>query len=92
MVEFTVVQAATDSLARNQAARYPNVKWCCLNGETVYWAIPNQEGSLPNELRLLGGPPQRHKVISTLLFKLVMLFCPISPGHVLLLIRALSGC
>ena len=58
MVEFTVVQAAADQLARNHAARHPDVKWCCLNNETVYWVPSDRESSLPDELRLLGGPPQ----------------------------------
>ena len=58
MLEFTVVQAAADPLARHHAARHPDVKWCCLNDETVYWATPDRESSLPDELRLLGGPPQ----------------------------------
>ena len=59
MIEFTVVQAAADPLAREHATRHHhNVKWCGLNDETVYWALPDRERPLPDELRLLGGPPQ----------------------------------
>lgn len=58
MVEFTVVQAAADPLARHEAARNPDVQWCRLNDETVYWVPPSRESSLPNAVRRLGGPPQ----------------------------------
>ena len=58
MTEFTVVQAGVDPLARDHAARLPDVKWCRLNNETLYWITPDREGSLLDELRLLGGPPQ----------------------------------
>jgi len=58
MTEFTVVQAKADLLARSYAARHSDVKWCRLNNETVYWITPGRESSLPDELRLLGGPPQ----------------------------------
>jgi peptidase M28-like protein/repeat uncharacterized protein DUF346 len=58
MIEFTVVQAAADPLAREHATRHPDVKWSGLNDETVYWALPDSERPFPNELRLLGGPPQ----------------------------------
>jgi ABC-type taurine transport system substrate-binding protein len=58
MIEFTVVQTATEPLARNHVARHPNVKWCSLNNETLYWVTPERESSLPDEIRLLGGPPQ----------------------------------
>ena len=43
MTEFTVVQAKADLLARNYAARHPDVKWCRLNNETVYWVKPGRE-------------------------------------------------
>ncbi len=58
MLAFTVVQAAAAPAARNYATRHSNVKWCCFNDETIYWAMPDGERSLPDELRLLGGPPQ----------------------------------
>src|SRR5687767_13985288 len=58
MVEFIVVQAAANSLARNYAARHDNVKWCSLNDETVYWTSTEHWKSLPDEVRRLGGPPQ----------------------------------
>ena len=58
MIEFTVVQAEADPLARNYATRHHDVKWCCLNQETIYWTTGTGDRSLPDELRLLGGPPQ----------------------------------
>ena len=58
MLAFTVVQAAAAPAARNYATRHSDVKWCCFNDETIYWAMPDGERSLPDELRLLGGPPQ----------------------------------
>ncbi|SFE04276.1 M28 family peptidase [Nitrosomonas sp. Nm166] len=58
MIEFTVIQAASDQLARTHAARHPDIKWCRFNNEIVYWATPGVDSSLPRELRLLGGPPQ----------------------------------
>ena len=58
MIAFTVVQATSEPLATKAAARYPGVKWCRLNDETVYWETSYRERLLPDELRRLGGPPQ----------------------------------
>lgn len=58
MVEFAVIQAAADTLARSHASLHTGVKWCRFNDETVYWSTPDQGDALPVELRLLGAPPQ----------------------------------
>src|SRR5215207_8934993 len=61
MIEFKVVAAEADSVARNRASHYANVKWCRLNDKTVYWAEPDGQSSLPDELRLLDDPPETAK-------------------------------
>src|SRR5262245_45470256 len=58
MIEFTVVRAAAEAQARRQAARHPAMRSCQFNDETVFWTSPAGNGSLPRELRRLGGPPQ----------------------------------
>ena len=58
MITFTIIQDATDSLARTRIARQASVKWCRFNDETLYWEDQHQEQLLNNELRQLGGNPQ----------------------------------
>ena len=58
MIAFTIVQAAQEAQARSRAARYPGVKWCRFNDETLYWETPADDRPLPDDLQRLGGPPQ----------------------------------
>ena len=58
MIAFTVVPSTSEPLAQNVAARHVGVMWCRFDDEILFWETPYRERLLPDDLRLLGGPPQ----------------------------------